>query len=151
MPKKTIRDQAIRFGTLKDQLGYVLRRSQLDVFTDFFETMREVDLTPGQYSVLVLIDQNPGLPQSKIGEALGIRKSNFVTLLHLFERRGLVQRRAHGGDARINELYLTDKGKTLLRRANTLQSAHEARLAERLGSSGREKLLLLLKSLSGET
>jgi DNA-binding MarR family transcriptional regulator len=148
MAQAPIREQAISFGQLQDHLGYVLRRAQMEVFSRFAETMLEVDLTPGQFSVLVLIDRNPGVRQSAIGDALGIQRSNFVALVHKLERRGLALRRAHGSDARINALHLTRSGRTLLRRANALHAALEESLAQRLGPRGRETLLALLSQLS---
>lgn len=148
MARAPIRQQAISFGDLQDHLGYVLRRAQMEVFALFAEAMREVDLTPGQFSVLVLIDQNPGVRQSAICDALGIQRSNFVALLHQLERRGLALRRAHGEDARVNELHLTSKGRALLRRANGLHAAYEADMTQRLGSDGRKTLLALLRVLS---
>jgi DNA-binding MarR family transcriptional regulator len=149
MSHAPVREQAIKFGDLQDHLGYVLRRAQMEVFSRFAEAMREVDLTPGQFGVLVLIDQNPGVRQSAICDALGIQRSNFVALLHDLERRGLALRRTHGSDARINALHLTRKGQALLRRANTLHTAYEAQLTQRLGPAGRETLLTLLRELSG--
>jgi DNA-binding MarR family transcriptional regulator len=89
MAKQKPRDQVVSFGDLPGQLGYVLRRAQLAVFQDFIEALKAVDLTPGKFSVLLVIGENPGLPQSALCQALGILKGNFVALLHEFERRGL--------------------------------------------------------------
>src|SRR5579864_8127749 len=133
MSHAPFREQAIKFGDLQDHLGYVLRRAQMEVFSRFAEAMREVDLTPGQFSVLVLIDENPGVRQSAICDALGIQRSNFVALLHDLERRGLALRRTLGCDATINALHLTRKGQALLRRSNTWDAADEAHLTQRLG------------------
>ena len=113
----------------------------------FIDALKSVDLTPGKYSVLLLIDENPGLPQSTICEALGILKSNFVSLLHEFERRGLAERRAGSGDARTNALHLTRKGRSLLRKATELSRAHEARLTKGLGKDRRTQLHMLLQEL----
>jgi DNA-binding MarR family transcriptional regulator len=117
MNKRSNRSHAVSFGALSEHLGYVLRRAQMAVFADVIEALKGVDLTPGKFSVLFLIRENPGLPQSAICEALGILKGNFVALLHEFERRGLAERRAGGPDARTNALYLTRRGRDLLRRA----------------------------------
>ena len=147
MAKPRIRDQQVSFGGLSGHLGYVLRRAQLAVFMAFIDALKSVELTPGKYSVLLLIDENPGLPQSTICEALGILKSNFVSLLHEFERRGLAERRAGSGDARTNALHLTRKGRTLLRKATELSRAHEARLSKALGKERRDQLQSLLQEL----
>ena len=134
MAKPKIRDQAVSLGDLSEHLGYVLRRAQMAVFQAFIEALRTVDLTPGKYSVLLLIGENPGLPQSAICDALGILKGNFVALLHEFERRGLAERRAGGVDARTNALHLTRKGHNLLRRASALSRALRGAPCTRTGS-----------------
>ncbi len=147
MAKPKIRDQAVSLGDLSEHLGYVLRRAQMAVFQAFIEALRTVDLTPGKYSVLLLIGENPGLPQSAICDALGILKGNFVALLHEFERRGLAERRAGGVDARTNALHLTRKGHNLLRRASALSRAYEEHLARELGHGRRAQLRSLLLDL----
>ena len=115
----------ISLGGLSDQIGYVLRRAQIAAYAHFNESLHSVDLTPGKYSVLLLIGENPGIPQNTICGALGILKSNLVAVVHELERGGLAERHTHGKDGRANELYLTSRGKVLLRRAVKLNDAHE--------------------------
>jgi DNA-binding MarR family transcriptional regulator len=146
---KTQKDgTGISLGGLSDQIGYVLRRAQIAAFAHFNESLRSVDLTPGKYSVLLLIGENPGIPQGTICAALGILKSNLVAVVHDLERGGLAERHAHGKDGRANELYLTRKGKALLRRAVILNDAHEKRLSATFKKSDRQKLVAMLKDLA---
>jgi hypothetical protein len=56
-----------------------LRRAQLTVFQDVIATLAEVDLRPAQFSVLILVDTNPGTVQSHASAALGTQKANFVS------------------------------------------------------------------------
>jgi DNA-binding MarR family transcriptional regulator len=142
--KPKSRHQIVSLGGLPDSLGYLIRRAQLAVFQAFIDDLKAVELTPGKYSVLLLIGENPGLPQSAICEALGILKGNFVGLLHEFERRGLAERRAGGADARTNALHLTRKGRNLLSRATALRRTHEARLEDSLGKDRCAQLKSLL-------
>ena len=39
------------------------------------------DIRPAQFSVLTVIERNPGLTQSQVAEALGIKRTNFVGML----------------------------------------------------------------------
>ena len=55
--------QCAELGRLVGHLGYVVRRAQLWIFQDFIRTMAEVDVRPAQYSVLLVIEANPGLSQ----------------------------------------------------------------------------------------
>jgi len=133
---------------LSGHLGYALRRAQGVILADFNHTLAELDLRPGQFAVLVMIDQNPGTSQSSVCVALGIQKANFVAVIADLEKRGLVRRRKSDTDARTYSLCLTPRGRSLLQHAAELQSRHEARLVAQIGNEGRLQLLGLLDRLS---
>lgn len=128
-------------------VGYAVRRAQMAVFGDFLEALRDVDLRPAQFGVLMVISRNPGLRQSDACGGLGIQKANFVPLINELESRGLVVREPSITDRRSYALHLTAEGRELLGRACDLHAEHEARLTERIGKSGRTQLLELLNRL----
>jgi DNA-binding MarR family transcriptional regulator len=129
-------------------IGYALRRAQLAIFADFNQALASLNLRPGQFAVLTLIDQNPGTSQSSVSEALGIQKANFVATIAELANRGLVRRRKLETDARTYSLGLTPRGRTLLEDANKLQSVHEARVIAQIGADGRVQLLNLLERVA---
>ena len=133
---------------LSNYVGYALRRAQSAVFADFIDTLAELKLRPGPFTVLTVIDQNPGTSQSHVSVALGIQKANFVATITDLVRRGYVMRHRSESDGRSYELELTPRGKRLLERAAELQKLHESRIAARLGARGREQLLELLARLA---
>ncbi|WP_374299908.1 MarR family winged helix-turn-helix transcriptional regulator [Ferrovibrio sp.] len=139
----------IDLGLLNGLLGYRLRRAQLAVFQDFMTTMKDYDLRPAQFSVLAIIAANPGLKQSRVSEALGINRANFVALLDELEQRKLARRAAAAGDRRSNALYLTPKGEAFLKDAyQHLLQSHEQRIETALGDTDKQLLLGLLDRLA---
>ena len=140
-------EREVDMGKMHGYLGYLLRRAQMLAYADFIAELAELDLSPGQFGVLTVIDTNPGLRQSEVSSALGIQKTNFVAVLNGFERRGLAVRKA-AGDRRSYALFLTPAGKALLRRARGAQARHEAHLVKKLGEQGRAQLLGLLERLT---
>jgi DNA-binding MarR family transcriptional regulator len=143
--------QAVQLGELSDLLGYVLKRAQLKVFEDFLRCMATLQLTPAQFSVLLLLDKNPGRNQTEIANTLGILRPNFVSMLDGLESRDLCTRVRSSNDRRSHILMLTDKGRAVLARAKKLvASKHEARLNELLGPAGRETLLSMLTRIAQE-
>lgn len=129
-------------------IGYRLRRAQLKVFQRFLTVFETLNLRPAEYSVLVLIADNPGRKQTEIAEVLGIKRANFVALVHEIEERGLVERRPAATDKRANALHLTRAGKTFLARARAVHEEMEQALVDRLGGTkGRDALLALLDRL----
>src|SRR5258708_14682263 len=69
---------ALQLGELSELLGYSLKRAQLKVFEDFLRCVAPLQLTPAQFSVLLLLDKNPGRNQTEIANTLGILRPNFV-------------------------------------------------------------------------
>ncbi len=132
-------------GALPGLVGYALRRAQLAVFQDFVDTMATVDVRPGQFSVLLLIAINPGVSQTEISEALGIKPTNLAVLLNGLQARGLTERRRGAADKRAHALHLTAAGKTLMRKLDELVQQHEARVTANLGADGKARLLKLLE------
>jgi DNA-binding MarR family transcriptional regulator len=138
----------VRTAPLRDLIGYALRRAQGAVYADFHESLSELELRPVQYTLLVMVAENPGASQSGVCEALGIQKANCVPTMSELERRGLILRKKSANDARSYELHLTAKGKRVLQRAGEVQASHEKRLIERIGLNGRDQLLDLLGKLT---
>jgi len=133
--------QKVRLGALPQLLGYRLRRAQQAVFRDFAASVH--GLSPGRVGLLITIEANPGMTQSRLAEAVGRDRSTMVGVLDELEAKALIERR-RGTDRRTNGLWLTRAGRTLLGRAVREIAAHERRIAARLTAAERRQLLDLL-------
>ncbi len=138
----------VRTAPLRDLIGYALRRAQGAVYADLNDSLSELDLRPVQYTLLLMVAENPGASQSGVCEALGIQKANCVPTMSELERRGLIIRKKSTSDARSYELHVTAKGRRILQRAGEVQASHERKLIERIGINGRDQLLELLGKLT---
>jgi DNA-binding MarR family transcriptional regulator len=144
-------NSGLHLGELAELLGYSLKRAQLKVFEDFLRSVAPLQLTPAQFSVLLLLDRNPGRNQTEIANTLGILRPNFVSMLDALESRGLCTRMRSTNDRRSHILVLTDKGKAVLARAKKLVATkHEARLNALLGPANRVALLEMLSKIAAE-
>lgn len=147
--KSSTSSEDLQTGTATGALGYRLRRAQLNVFQKFLSVFDQLQLRPAEYSVLVMIDDNPGRKQTEIAEVLGIKRANFVTMVHGLEERGLVERVPSSSDKRANALHLTRDGTAFLAHARSLHEAMEGELLARLGGEeARDQLLALLSRLT---
>lgn len=139
-PKETLRP-----GPLPGLLGYRLRLAQQTVFRDFGATVS--DLPPGRVGILLLIEANPGVTQSRLAQAVGLDRSTLVGVLHALQARGMLERR-RGEDRRTNGLWLTRGGRTLVAGLKRRIRAHERRVAAALTAQERDQLLALLEKLA---
>lgn len=142
------RPSSIRQGLLTDLLGYHLRRAQSSVFDDFMKSMAEHQITPWQFGVLILIDENSGLNQSTLAKALGIERSTMVGVIDGLEKRALVRRKKSPVDKRAHALILTDRGRALLSDVKPNVQKHEQRIVEGLNESEVKTLMSLLKRVA---
>jgi DNA-binding MarR family transcriptional regulator len=138
---------AAELGDLGQQVGYLLRRAQLAVFADFSARQRGPVVRPGEYSVLAVIGRNPGLSQSQLCAALGIKRANLVAVIDHLESLGLARRDLSATDRRSNRLQLTVAGQRALQTAVETQAKQEARITRLLGVTGRRALLKQLAKL----
>ena len=132
-------------GALPGLLGYRLRLAQQAVFRDFAASVQ--GLSPGRVGLLIYIDANPGVTQSRLAEAAERDRSTMVGVLDQLEVRGLIERR-RGADRRTNGLWLTRAGGALLARALRGIARHEQRIAAQLTLAERRQLLKLLGKIS---
>lgn len=128
-------------GPLPGLIGYRLRLAQQTVFRDFAASVPGV--SPGRIGMLLLVEANPGVTQSRLAAAVGRDRSTMVGVLDRLEAKGLVERRK-GADRRTNGLWLTRTGRGLLSKAKRAIAIHEQRVASRLSAAERAKLLELL-------
>lgn len=132
-------------GPLTSRMGYALRRAQLVVFEHFAKDFAAVGLRPAQFSALVVIQRNPGRKQSEIAAALGIQRTNFVSMMDELERRGLTFRGKSPADRRAHAISLTEKGEKVLKKAMVAIEIHERRWVDFLGPKDHACLLKTLR------
>jgi len=141
------RDEVLRPGALAGLLGYRLRLAQQAVFRDYAASVGEV--SPGRVGILLLVESNPGVTQSRLARAVHLDRSTMVGVIDKLEERGLIERR-RGEDRRTNGLWLTRSGRSLLARMKQRIEQHERRFAARLTPAERGQLVALLEKLSGK-
>lgn len=139
--------EGVSLGELPTLMGFMLRQAQLAMFRAFVSTFDELDLRPSQFGILMVIQANPGLSQSDISDALGIKRANLVAMLDTLEGRGLIQRRTMANDRRSRSLHLTDNGQAFIAKMLKLHSEMECRIETALGHNGKQELLAHLNTL----
>ena len=141
--------KAINLGSLSRCVGFHLRLAQLAVFKDFERELGKIAVTPAVYSVLEVLQRNPGLTQSKLASAVRLDRSSVVPLLDKLGQRGLVERLASTTDRRHKHLYLTAAGMELLHQAIDRVTQHEQRVCKPFTAAEKQNLLELLARFGG--
>jgi DNA-binding MarR family transcriptional regulator len=138
--------EGVNYDVLDDLIGYAVRRAQLSIYEDFARTLAAEDVTPQRFSSLVIIENNPGITQTRLSEVMGIARSGVVSIIDRFEENGLVERK-DSGDRRSYNLHLTRDGQKQLRRYKKAVMEHDARIAGALSADEKNQLRELLRKL----
>jgi DNA-binding MarR family transcriptional regulator len=140
--------QELKLGPLAKFIGYHLRVAQVAAFREFEARLTSFGMAPRYFGLLMLVEANPGAPQSRLAEAVHLDRSSLVPIIDRLEQEGLLERRASGGDRRLKSVWLTREGEKLLSKLKPLALQHEARLAAGFTQKEREQLLTMLSRLS---
>ena len=125
--------------------GYALRRAANATAAELSARLTELGLRQSEFSVLILIAENPGVTASAIGRALDIQRANMVPLLNRLEDARLIERAPI--DGKSFGLDLTEGGRARLAEARQVVEAFEAELIGRVPAEHRAHLLPALEAL----
>lgn len=137
-------DGALVQGGLADLLGYQLRKAQVAAYQNFAEVLDSQNISPGQVGVLLLVRANPGVNQTRVGNALGIDRSTLVAVIDRLEERALIARTPSPKDRRSHALMLTPAGEAYLETMLPRLREHERQIATGLSDDERRTLIALL-------
>jgi DNA-binding MarR family transcriptional regulator len=126
-------------------LGYQLRRASQAMLDDLTASLQDLKLRPSGVSVLLLIAANPGISQSRIGQALAIERANMVPMTARLTKQGLLTRSRT--DGRSHALHLTEDGKKTAVKIRKRIADHENKFWKDAKGSERAAQLKFLKSL----
>lgn len=98
----------------------------------FDEAFRPLNLTNGQFSLLMSLNRPQAAPMSAVAGFLAMDRTTLTAALKPLVRRKLVRVLADPKDARARLLVLTPAGKRLLARAMPIWRAHHGALEKGL-------------------
>jgi DNA-binding MarR family transcriptional regulator len=97
------------------------------LWRDFNRTVGDGIVRPGLFSLMVLMDENPGVAQIELATQLAIDKATVVGLIRRLLRQGWIETRQSSADRRRQELFLTATGRQELGVLRREMLEHEAR------------------------
>jgi len=126
-----------------------LQRAARAIARQFDTALRPVELTNGQFSLLMSLNRPKAPLMRDISELLAMDRTSLTAMLKPLERRGLVEIKPDPRDKRGRRLEITDAGRTLLTQAMPIWTATHNLIEGQLPSGTvPEQLRTVLKTLS---
>jgi DNA-binding MarR family transcriptional regulator len=114
-------------------VGYLLRQAQLSLRRAIDAALRDLGLTTPQFSVLSVLDVEPGLSGADLARASMLTPQTVNGIVLALERAGRIERTPAPRDRRVLQVRLTESGRALLGTARTRVAAVEQRMTVALG------------------
>ncbi|EKJ8518157.1 MarR family transcriptional regulator [Pseudomonas aeruginosa] len=132
---------------LEELVGYHLRRASVFDLQGAVSALEATNTRPVPLSVLVCIQETPGISSAEICRRLGMQRANIVSILANLEERGLFLRETDAADQRIQRLFPTRRGEAEAAHGLALLTEHERRLLHRLSAAEQKELRRLLAKI----
>ncbi|EAQ11926.1 MarR family transcriptional regulator [Maritimibacter alkaliphilus HTCC2654] len=146
MPETLMRDVAELTvpGMLQNSVSYQIRLLQIASYKSFEQQMSSHGSAPRYFGLLKIVEANPGIPQTRLAEAIYLDRSSLVPILETLTREGWVERKKSTTDKRVRRVFLTKAGAENLARLEDEVTAHETMVTADLTPAEKATLLDLL-------
>ena len=98
---------------IEDCLSFYLGKAYQRVSQSARQRLAPYGVTPVHYALLKVLRERDQQSGSELGERLQLDSATMTGLLDRLEHAGLIERKAHATDRRVNRVALTARGRDL--------------------------------------
>ena len=107
----------------------------------------EIGIYPGQPQLLFILSKREGMSQREISEILKITPATLTVMLKRMEKVDLIGREQDEKDQRILRVYITEKGKSITKKAKDAMEKIEEDCFGNFSEEEKHKLKELLNKM----
>lgn len=126
---------------LARSVNFRIRMAQILAFRHFEKERPGYGGAARFLGLLSIIRGNPGQPQYRLADAVGLQRSSVVPILDRMEAEGIVERRDVEGDRRSKAVHLTDKGEQVVRELIEPALEMEHAMLDGIDAAQRDQLI----------
>lgn len=129
---KTAEIDPLKFGRLAHTTGFIVRRLHNFLSGTWGADMQDVAArtTPVQAGLLVMINENSGVTQTRLQKALQVESATMVRSISKLIDAGLIEKARSQTDKRVFHLNLTEAGRSTLLGVEEFMETRDRKLAE---------------------
>ncbi len=130
-------------------IGYQLAQATIAATQSFMAHVgTPFELRPVEFTILALVDENPGVSAKRLAQALAVTAPNITMWTERLEARKLIARERNQTDRRAQHIRTTALGSKIVRKAVKLLTAGEKDQFAALSAAERAILIELLHKLA---
>ncbi len=128
------------FDCLVEEIDYLIRYTSRIVRRRGRDILSEFDITPPQFSALLIIIQNENLTMGCLCQHLYLASSTVTDLINRMEKNELVERVRDSVDRRVMRLRPKPKGHALIKKVMASRLRYLSSILSEVGEEEREEI-----------
>ncbi|WP_342565900.1 MarR family transcriptional regulator [Paenibacillus sp. FSL R7-0345] len=138
-------------GSPQQFLGFLLGSTYRRISTAFARALKPYDITPEQWSVLLMIVDRSGINQKEVAAAAAKDQPTTARIVELLLKKGFITKSLNQNDRRAFLLYPTDEGKQLIEDTVALERQVLSSAVTGLTEEQLEQLRVMLEHIYHNT
>ncbi|HXT36268.1 MAG TPA: MarR family transcriptional regulator [Chloroflexota bacterium] len=134
---------------IEECISFLLGKAYQQVNQVARKRLAPYGITPMQFALLKVLWQRDGQSGADLGERLRLDAATITGILDRLEQAGLIARRAHPSDRRVNSVFLTGPGWALQGTVDPAMEALNQEIFGRFSGEDAARLRMLLAELGG--
>ena len=126
---------------------YLLKRAEALVKAGLEDALRELAVTPGQYTTMALLKTQREISSAELARRVSVTPQSISEMIAVLERKGLIARSESPANKRVLRIGLTPAGAALLKVCDGRVDRFERALLARLGDGHLQGLREALAAL----
>ncbi len=113
----------------------------------FTKQLKPYDITPEQWSIISVLNDQNGLTQKELAEAIDRDQTTVVRMIHSMEKKEFVKKVFNDKDKRSHYLFLTEKGERIKNKLIPVVNDAHRFVTTNLDEQELKQLKLILKQI----
>ncbi len=124
-------------------LGYAIGKTNWYLKTLINKLLKDegFTITNEQWIVLKAVFEQPGQSQTEVSQHTQKDKTNITRILDLLEKNECIQRKRDGRDRRMNRIYITEHGKTILKAVTPITQKIDVICSQAIPKKKKDELI----------
>ncbi|MBA2941088.1 MarR family transcriptional regulator [Paenibacillus sp. CGMCC 1.16610] len=127
--------------------GFLVHRTDLKMTNFFTKILKQHEVTPEQWGILLVLDTERATSQKELAEAIDRDQTTVVRMIYSLEKKEIVRRIQSDVDKRSHNLFLSEKGMSLKTKLMPIVKAAHDHVTKYLSNDEIIQLHVILSKL----
>lgn len=133
--------------SIHEAVGFRINRTAIILRNGFTKVLKPFGIAPEQFSIMVLLQEQPDISQTEIANILVKDKTTITRLIDSVEKKGYLSRERVEGNRRAHRVFLTPEGEKVIDEVYVVGEKHKQCVNDAITPEEKAQLFKILEKL----